>query len=552
MKKVLSLILVIAMIFSFATAIAEEKLVSVEVNGKMLTFDVNPIIVDGRTLVPLRAIFEELGATVDWEDETQTVTSKKGDTTVTLQIGTPSITVNNVAKALDVPGQLVNSRTLVPIRAVSEAFGAKVNWSEEEWKVTIETEPEEVTPPVKEEKPKAENIIKNSECDDIENVWVRNAKGGTLAVETEGDNKYISLSKRTAAYNGIQQSGIADALNKYGAGTYKLTGKIKFDGTASTESAEIYLIAPSYKDKYSKYNLYNKLEGIGNDWKEFTIVLDTTILEFETWPEDTILSIRGNSTTFNADTKLCIDDIELYPEIPNEDGKKLILLGDSICVNYSLTHSYPIQGWGYYMQDFFNENLTVQNKASGGYSTKTFIDGLWDNIAKTLNEGDYVMVSLGINDSGKSEKYHTDPDVYISNLKKFAEDTRAKGAEIVFVTPTPGAWSDKVTNSMQGRSELMIQAANEANVTLLDLNALLYEKFSEIGDIEKVRYEYFIPNQYLKDKGMTDEQIANASGNVKTYGYDYTHFNPEGAKKLAEYIIELLKKTDFGLNEYLK
>ncbi|MBE7037681.1 MAG: hypothetical protein E7404_02130 [Ruminococcaceae bacterium] len=231
---------------------------------------------------------------------------------------------------------------------------------------------------------------------------------------------------------------------------------------------------------------------------------------------------------------------------------KLVLIGDSICVDYPLNHSYPIQGWGYYMQDFLNENIQVKNYAHGGYSTKTFLEGAgnWNGILQTLEKGDYVMVSLGINDSSSNEKYHTDTDKYVENLKKFATDTRSKGAEIIFITPTPGSWSEN--NSMQGRSEFMKQAAKEADVIVLDLNARLYDIFKEIGNLDEVRYKYFIPNNYLKDKGMTDEQIANASGNVKTYGYDYTHFNPEGAKLLATYIFELLKETSSGLNAYIK
>lgn len=231
---------------------------------------------------------------------------------------------------------------------------------------------------------------------------------------------------------------------------------------------------------------------------------------------------------------------------------KLVLIGDSICVDYPLNHSYPIQGWGYYMQEFLNENIKVKNYAHGGYSTKTFLEGEgnWNNILKTLEKGDYVMVSLGINDSSSNEKYHTDTDKYVENLKKFAADTKSKGAEIIFITPTPGSWSEN--NSMQGRSEFMRQAASEADAVLLDLNAKLYGIFKEMSNIDEVRYKYFIPNNYLKDKGMTDEQIANASGNVKTYGYDYTHFNPEGAKLLATYIFELLSETNSDLNAYVK
>lgn len=76
-------------------------------------------------MVPLRAIFEALGATVDWNDATQTVTSTKGNTTISLTINNPTMYVNGTSVALDSPACLVGARTLVPVRAISEAFGTK-------------------------------------------------------------------------------------------------------------------------------------------------------------------------------------------------------------------------------------------------------------------------------------------------------------------------------------------------------------------------------------------------------------------------------------------
>lgn len=106
-------------------------------NGIATPLEVPAQILDGRTLVPLRAIFEALGASVDWEGTTQTVTSVKGKKTVILTVGVPSISVNGEAKPLDVPAQIVNGRTLVPARAVAEAFGCEVVWVPETRTVVI-------------------------------------------------------------------------------------------------------------------------------------------------------------------------------------------------------------------------------------------------------------------------------------------------------------------------------------------------------------------------------------------------------------------------------
>ena len=102
--------------------------ITVLLNGNKLIFDVPPQIIDGRTLVPLRVIFEALGAKVDWDDGTQTISATRGSTTIFMGIGVKMMTVGNRDVALDVPPQLIDDRTLVPARAVAEAFGADVDW----------------------------------------------------------------------------------------------------------------------------------------------------------------------------------------------------------------------------------------------------------------------------------------------------------------------------------------------------------------------------------------------------------------------------------------
>jgi len=103
--------------------------IHVVLDGKKLTFDVPPQMMNGRTLVPLRAIFEEMGAAIEWDGALQTVTAKKGDTVVTLTIGDTSPTINGKVVPIDQPGIIIDSRTLAPLRFVAEAFGGTVEWS---------------------------------------------------------------------------------------------------------------------------------------------------------------------------------------------------------------------------------------------------------------------------------------------------------------------------------------------------------------------------------------------------------------------------------------
>ena len=111
--------------------------IEVLLDGRAVQFDVPPMVVDSRTLVPLRAIFEALGAEVTWDAATQTVTGTRAGTTVVLPIGSTTPTVNGRPETIDVPGAIVNSRTLVPLRFVAESFGVTVNWNPETRTVTI-------------------------------------------------------------------------------------------------------------------------------------------------------------------------------------------------------------------------------------------------------------------------------------------------------------------------------------------------------------------------------------------------------------------------------
>jgi hypothetical protein len=91
-------------------------------NIDVITMDVAPVIVDGRTLLPVRFMAYALGATVDWNDATREVTLVTADgASLTFAIGA-------FAPGMDVPAQIIDGRTMVPLRFISEFFGATVEW----------------------------------------------------------------------------------------------------------------------------------------------------------------------------------------------------------------------------------------------------------------------------------------------------------------------------------------------------------------------------------------------------------------------------------------
>jgi hypothetical protein len=110
--------------------------VTVDVNGNALNFATAPIIQDGRVFVPLRGVFERLGASVDYSNGLITATGSDGRT-ISLNIGSTQATINGQPDTIDVAPFIVSSSTFVPLRFISQALGASVNWDENDHVVSI-------------------------------------------------------------------------------------------------------------------------------------------------------------------------------------------------------------------------------------------------------------------------------------------------------------------------------------------------------------------------------------------------------------------------------
>ena len=110
-------------------SIAQEQ-VRVNLNGTFLEFDVPPIIHNFRTMAPMRFILEALGASVEWDEANWTATATKGGRILETTVGSRLININGTTVRMDVPTMILDGRTLVPIRFISEAFDCEVDWDE--------------------------------------------------------------------------------------------------------------------------------------------------------------------------------------------------------------------------------------------------------------------------------------------------------------------------------------------------------------------------------------------------------------------------------------
>ena len=154
MKK-LCLLLIFMLTVATCTAVASD--ITVTIDGEKIVFDTPPTIINGRTLVPMRKIFETLGMEVIWNSETRSVIAENEENKIQLQIDNYEMTSNGEKIALDVAPTIINERTLVPVRAVSSASGCTVDWDGDTRTVIINRTKKE-TP---EKKPEA-NINKET------------------------------------------------------------------------------------------------------------------------------------------------------------------------------------------------------------------------------------------------------------------------------------------------------------------------------------------------------------------------------------------------------
>lgn len=154
MKKLQAILLALTMlmsVLSFSVYGAEAAgAITVWVDGEQLDFDAQPYLDQehGRTMVPLRKIFEELGAEVTWDEETKTAFASKGDISLSITVDDNRLYKNGAAVELDAPARQVNdSRTMVPVRAIAEGLNASVSWDEEKQQVLIATTAESIPAP---------------------------------------------------------------------------------------------------------------------------------------------------------------------------------------------------------------------------------------------------------------------------------------------------------------------------------------------------------------------------------------------------------------------
>lgn len=275
MKRLSILLLSMLMLLSAVVPAAASNDIKVIVDGIVVNFDVQPQIIDGRTMVPLRAIFEALGATVNWNESTKTITANKGDLFVKCAIGSYSMDTSSGTKTIDVPPTIINSRTLVPARFIAEGFNCDVQWDAANRRVTITSAPVEyviVEHGDKKDEQK-DNTVKQDNNNSEENEDTD--KNDNTVKNTDNGDYSLSAFDKLVTY--LKAVGVKEEDSFLG---------VSYQYKKSTEDENIYI----------KY--FDNEESISFDWSDgsysFGVSLHNKDKEYEgifSYKENTLVSM---------------------------------------------------------------------------------------------------------------------------------------------------------------------------------------------------------------------------------------------------------------------
>jgi lysophospholipase L1-like esterase len=215
----------------------------------------------------------------------------------------------------------------------------------------------------------------------------------------------------------------------------------------------------------------------------------------------------------------------------------IYLCGNSTVVDQN---NEPWASWGQMITRWFDAGVCISNHAESGLTARTFLaGGRLDKILTTLKPGDIVIAEFGHNDEkekrpGDGAWYH-----YVYNLKIFIDQIRAKGADIIFCTPTQRRFFDDTkTTIMNTHGEYpaaMKQVAEHEKVPVIDLNQMTKTFFEALGYEDSKRALVHYP------KELYGRDLA-----------DNTHFNPYGAYEVAKCVIMGMKQLNISILSHLR
>lgn len=406
MKKITSLILTASMLISSAAmnvqaadrfitieeALTDASQIHILYNDAVVEYeDVKPVNTEGRVMIPFRAVLENMGATVEYDDSQRLVTATKGETQIKFTLMDDTIYINNNGVdstiTMDVPMIIVEGRTLVPIRFMSNALGMQVGWDGETETVVI-MDYDDYFDEVNEIMP---NMTK-----------VTQLKTPVFNKETIGFDVFMAVEEGTEKVE-ITLGGDVDGVYTEAAAQVGAKVDVNFNGQKIDDIA----LDIAFKDSniYLKTNL---IEKISSNIDDSTIVDDKDV--------KAMLSTVKADTWYKVDLKAVFEAMELPAEVVTEFEKAVKMMGsnDTMTFGDALKMSISTEGDVAFddaismamMLDMFEEIdkfIKVEEKANDGYSvsinmtTAEIIDVVSKIFGGILSEEDKAMLESMMN-----------------------------------------------------------------------------------------------------------------------------------------------------------
>lgn len=214
----------------------------------------------------------------------------------------------------------------------------------------------------------------------------------------------------------------------------------------------------------------------------------------------------------------------------NEPQLRILLIGDSTVATYTKRPKDrpDLTGWGQVLNEFFNDKVTVINRAASGRSSKSFIkEGRWKKVVS--QKADYLFIQFGHNDCpGKGDRATDAATDYQDYLRQYINEARHANIKPILVTPVTRRRfkNGQIWTTLRPYADAMLKVGREKNVPVIDLHQKSVALFNKLGDEKSA---YFSPKPE-----------------------DRSHFTSEGAREIAGLVIEEISTTVPDLKPYLK
>lgn len=539
MKKNFVRVLLLALAVCLLTMLvsAEEvKPVTVTLNGEKVdcaSYGQDATIVEGRTMVPLRAIFEALGADVVWDKNTRTVLSARNGTLVELGIGSNILVKNGQDIEIDVPAQIMNGRTMVPARAIAESFGVAVEWDKGTRTVLL-TSADEI---IKKSNADFESVLRDSKVYSIFNYGMTMQECWDL-ISPEGGRKEL-----VAFRDGRAEIHISKNLDKFEYADSEITGdcdiifvRLLFEGDYLYS---VYVIS-NYCDtlEESLEALEPIVEYYGSDYESDPRYDDSDDTRWYTWKNENEKVVCDFSDVYESATDvnsrlgnnytLFLTDIQAKAQIDAEEVK---------------TEEEP-------SEDIENPEAP----SDGGKESELDEKEMLEEAEKVLVKVFDAVLEMNLTEAAK---YTTNPDVLletgISDLDSLLSAAGLDRASMV------EKCIDELTAAGGEREDYRAMGEAMADVTVELVKGILRRTWYEINscevvNAERIKYEVVV---YTPDSNAAIELFGTVAEVAINNAYIELMLNAEAVqgksqKEVMDTLAVLFKNNaDAVMGEYL-